>query len=275
MELENEILAFTYINKKVRYRDYVNYFVKGKRCSKQTFLTHKKALEAEGKLKKDYDEEEGAPVYYVAKPYEPEAAYYSTMISIKETKPKSFKEFSISAFEALDLERLKETMGFQASPIGEAKLKEAIMKGVLTSVSAKAFADIDAPKNLMGDVIAALFLRDFIVPIWVRELDKPIGSWELTNEILEKYKSVLPQLMTEVEVQEKTMKPSGMLKKFLEDLKVAEKAWREDVKRSVNFQFCMVLTFNGKKMAESIDEHLPTFTEEELLQQLKEDILPS
>jgi hypothetical protein len=275
MELEKEILAFTYINRKVRYSDYINYFVGGKKCSKQTFIAHKKALEIEGKLKKDYDKEEGAPVYYVAKPHEPEAAHHSAIISIKAIKPKSFKEFSIHTLEALDLERLKETMGFHASPISDAKLIEAIMKGVMASFSCNAFSDIDASKNLTdekGDMIAAIFFRDFIVPILVQELHKPFGSWDLTSKILKKYRSVLPRLLMEVERLEKTTKPSAVLKKFLRDLKEAEKIWLEDLRRSLRFKFHIVLTFNGENMAETVDKELTTLTEEELLQQLKERI---
>lgn len=54
----------------VSYTDLIREFVNSGKCSKQTLLNYKKALEKDGKIKKRLSEKTGRPVYYVPREFD-------------------------------------------------------------------------------------------------------------------------------------------------------------------------------------------------------------
>jgi hypothetical protein len=61
---EEILLSYACERDEFSYTTMLNYFVP-KKCAKETLLKHKKALEADGKLKKKLSASTGRPVYYV------------------------------------------------------------------------------------------------------------------------------------------------------------------------------------------------------------------
>lgn len=109
--MKENILVFVYKRGEVRFKDFIDHFVKGGRCSRSTLLKYKCGLEGEGKLKKKISEKTGRPVYYLSDEASSEAQVYMSAETMTSTSPKTFKRLPKVFFQPIHM--IEETLGLE------------------------------------------------------------------------------------------------------------------------------------------------------------------
>jgi hypothetical protein len=112
---------------------------RSKKCAKQTFINHKKRLEAEGKLRKTLSRKTGRPIYYVPDHFQREAELARMLYRLENA--------STHSLDALDA-TLKEMFDDAAQ-----KITIAILSQVKSWLRRKGYA------NLADDMDMELKLR--------------------------------------------------------------------------------------------------------------------